>query len=132
MQNINVKDVVSKGLLHCGWSPKVLQGYVALQDVAAAAKVVILNPELHNRARYELVGENITLEDVAKTIGRVSGKAIPAEQVPREQVASRALVPAKAQGAYAKDGLDRMLYYYDKRYVVMTASPLAMSSHACS
>ena len=125
MQNINVKDVVSKGLLHCGWSPKVLQGYVALQDVADAAQVVILNPELHNRARYELVGENITLEEVAKTIGRCAGKTITAEQVPRDQVVSRALVPAIAKGAYAKDGLDRMLYYYDKRSVCVRTLPLA-------
>ena len=117
MQNINVKDVAANGVLHCGWSPQVLQGYVALQDIAEAAKIVILNPGQHNRARYELVGENITLEDVAKTIGKCAGKTIPAEQVPRDQVVPRSLVPAKAQGAYAKDGLDRMLYYYDKRSV---------------
>lgn len=113
MQNIDVPDVVAHGVLDCLSNPEVLQGYVALQDVSEIAKLVILDPEQHNRARYELVGQNITLEELAQTIGRVAGKAsISARQLPREQVIPRIWSP------YKYDGFDRMLYYYDRRYVV--------------
>ena len=116
MQNIDIKEVIGNAMMHCGWSPKVLQGYVALQDVAEIARLVILDPAQHNLARYELVGENITLEQVARTIAQCAGKPpFPCKQVTREVLFEKSVSPA--QGEYFRDGLDRMLYYYDKKYV---------------
>ncbi|KAJ3543516.1 hypothetical protein NM688_g5845 [Phlebia brevispora] len=116
MQNLNVKEIASSGILTCAWSPQVLQGYVSLQDLAEVARLVILDPASHNRARYEIVGQNITLEDVAKIISTCAGKPVECRQVPRAEAVPRGLVPIHgAQGAYAKEGLDRMLYYYDTR-----------------
>lgn len=117
MQNINLKQVVADGVMHCGYSPKVLQGFVALEDLAEIARLVILDPLPHNRARYEVVGQNITQEEIAKLIATVAGKPfIPCVQVNRDQVVSSGLVPTQARGAYYREGLDRMLYYYDTRY----------------
>ena len=116
MQNIKVKDAVEQGVFHCASATHVLQGYVALEDLAAVSELVLLNLEEHNRARYELVGQNASLEEVAGIISKCAGKTIPAELVPRDQVGLRALLPTKAQTAFAQEGLDRMLFYYDRRY----------------
>ena len=62
MQNVNLERVVSTGVLPAAYSPKVLQGYLDLEDLAAVARLVLLDPAAHNRARYELVGENCTFE----------------------------------------------------------------------
>ena len=118
MQNIDVKSVATNGVMPSRFSSQVLQGYVAIEDLAEAAKIVILDPETHNRARYEIVGQNITIEEVARSIAQCAGKGpIPCVSVPREQVMFAGMDMRTAQGQYAKEGVDRMLYYYDHRCV---------------
>ncbi len=123
MQNINLQNVITKSVLPCGYSPKVLQGFLDLQDLADIARLVIVAPLSHNRARYELVGENCSLEDVAKTITRRTHlvKNVVCQQIPRDQVVAMDVTPVNVQGVYAQDALDRMLYYYNKRYVFFAA-----------
>ncbi|CAL1709519.1 unnamed protein product [Somion occarium] len=116
MQNFDLQNVIKSSVIPAPYSSKTLQGFLDLEDLAVVARDVILNPTLHNRARYELVGENITLEEVAKTIGRVANlPALKCEEVPRAKVAESGAIPTKALSEYAKEGLDRMLYYYDRR-----------------
>lgn len=99
----------------CGFSPATLQGFVDLEDLAAVTKVVLLEPSSHNRARYDIVGSNCTLESVAKTYEQITGKKAQCVQLSREEVVKHRVVNAKTEGAYAADALDRMLYYYDRR-----------------
>lgn len=117
MQNMNIKNAVESGALMCAYSPSTLQGFLDLEDLGAVASLVILNPEPHNRARYELVGENATPEDIAKTVARVAGcsKGIKCEQIARSEVIQRGVVHVRGAGEYSAEALDRMLYYYDKR-----------------
>ncbi|KAI0080461.1 NAD(P)-binding protein [Panus rudis PR-1116 ss-1] len=116
MQNINIMDTVTRSVLVAPYSPKVLQGFVDLRDLADVTCKVLDNPSAHNRARYELVSENSTLESVAGVIASVSGHSyIPIEHVPEKDVASRGLVPAQGYTAYSREGLERMIYYYNSR-----------------
>ncbi|GJE98705.1 NAD(P)-binding protein [Phanerochaete sordida] len=116
MQNMDVKGAAHTGALMCAYTPQVLQGFVDLADLAQVARLVLLDPAPHNRARYELVGENMALADVAKTIARVAGlSGVACEAVPRSEILKRGVVTARPGSAYATDALDRMLYYYDKR-----------------
>jgi len=112
MQNIDLKSAVSRKILPCGYSPTVLQGFADLQDLAAIAALVILDPAPHNRARYEIVSENATLEQVASTIARLTGSGIiKCELLPRDQVVQAA---ARNDETF-QEGFERMLYYYDRR-----------------
>ena len=127
MQNVNLERVVSTGVLPAAYSPSVLQGYLDLGDVAAVARLVLLNPAAHNRARYELVGENCTFEDVARYISKQTGKETTVEPISRDQVVGRGATHVNVVSDYTAEGLDRMLYYYDKRqeiFVLHIASPL--------
>ena len=127
MQNLNLERVVFTGVLPAAYSPKVLQGYLDLEDLAAVARLVLLEPAAHNRARYELVGENCTFEDVARYISEQTGKEITVESISRDQVVGRGATHVNVVSDYTAEGLDRMLYYYDKRqgiYVLHSASPL--------
>ncbi|TFK93936.1 NAD-P-binding protein [Polyporus arcularius HHB13444] len=118
MQNVNLELVVSTGILPAAYSPTTLQGYLDLEDLAAIARVVLLDPVTHNRARYELVGENCTFEDVARYISEQAGKDIKVEPITRDQVRGRGATHVNVAGEYGVDALDRMLYYYDKSNTV--------------
>lgn len=111
MQNMDVKGAIEGRTLMCAYSPQTLQGFLDLEDLAQVARTVLLDPTPHNRARYELVGENMSLEDVAKTIERVAGvPSVSCQLIPRGELLKRA-----AGSEYFTDALYRMLFYYDKR-----------------
>ena len=116
MQNMNIKSAIENRVLMCAYSPKTLQGFLDLEDLAQVARVVLLGPAPHNRARYELVGENKSLEDVAKSVSRVSGvSSVSCQLVSRSEILKRGIIHANVDSDYTADALDRMLYYYDKR-----------------
>ena len=115
MQNIDIARVVSTGVLPASYSPTTLQGYLDLQDLAEIACLVLLNPAAHNRARYDLVSENATFEDVAREISKAAGKEIKIETISRDQILGRSAMHVNVSSDYATEGLDRMMYYYDKR-----------------
>jgi nucleoside-diphosphate-sugar epimerase len=117
MQNMNMQHAAEKQVLLCGYSPTTLQGFVDLEDVAEVARLVLLDPAPHNRARYDLVGENLSLDGVAKTIERVSGiSGVKPTMVPRDEAVKRGVVRATIESDYARETLERLMYYYDKRY----------------
>ncbi|KAJ3009159.1 hypothetical protein NUW54_g2883 [Trametes sanguinea] len=115
MQNVNLHNAVATGTLLANYTPSTLQGYLDLEDLAAVARLVLLNPTEHNLARYELVGENCTYEDVARAISAQTGQQIKVELVPRDKIVGKSDVHMNLSGDYAREGMDRMLYYYDKR-----------------
>ncbi|EJF62915.1 NAD(P)-binding protein [Dichomitus squalens LYAD-421 SS1] len=115
MQNFNLERAVSTGVLPAMYNPKTLQGYLDLQDLAEIARLVILSPGQHNRARYDLVGENATFEDVAREISTAAGKDIKIESILRDQVMSKGATHLNIASDYGTEGLSRMLFYYDRR-----------------
>ncbi|KAI0089559.1 NAD-P-binding protein [Irpex rosettiformis] len=115
MQNFDIRDAVSNGKLIYSFNSKIFQGFLDLEDNAAIASLILLDPTPHNRARYELVGENTTLEDVAKLLEDISGKSITCEPLAREQLIASIAKKGGPEAENFAEGLDRMLYYYDKR-----------------
>ena len=115
MQNIDIHGAISNTKLVCPYNYKTLQGFLDLEDNAAIACLILLDPAPHNRARYELLGENATLEDVAKLLGDVSGKAITCEHLDREGLITSIAQKGGPEAENFAERFDRMLYYYDKR-----------------
>lgn len=115
MQNVDVEAVRKSSTLRATYSLNTLQGYLDLQDLAAVARTVLLDPAPHNRARYELVGQNCTFEELARILSAHLGHEVTVKRINREDVVTGMHVVA--QGDYAVETLDRMLYYYDRRCV---------------
>lgn len=113
MQNVDVEAVRKSSTLRATYSLNTLQGYLDLQDLAAVARTVLLDPAPHNRARYELVGQNCTFEDLARILSAHLGHKVTVKRINREDVVTGMHVVT--QGDYAVETLDRMLYYYDRR-----------------
>lgn len=113
MQNMDIQQALTTRKLSCTYSAHTLQGFLDLGDLAAVSALVLLDPAPHNRARYELVGENARLEDVAKMVG----EDVTCEQVLREEFMERVRSAKVGDPGVENfvEGLDRMLYYYDKR-----------------
>ena len=111
MQNIDLKSPAASGTLKCPYNAQTLQGYLDLEDLASITQFVLLDPAPHNRARYELVGQNCTFEDLAEILGKTVGKQIKCEHIPREMV----LGQLKGEEEYTVEGVGRMYYYYETR-----------------
>ena len=115
MQNLSLSTALSAGELTCPYTPTVLQGFLDLEDFAVVARIVLLNPAAHTYARYELVGQNCALQDVARQLSKATGKEIACMQPPRDMAVEK-FVKEKGLTAFVeKDGFERMLFYYDKR-----------------
>ena len=114
MQNVNLERILSTGILPAAYSSKTLQGYLDLQGLAEITRLVILDPKRHNRARYDLVGENATFEDVAREISSAVG-----EGVTQDQILGKGALHLTTLVDCQVEGLDRMMFYYDKRWNIV-------------
>ena len=113
MQNVLAgwDSILKDGLYRVPYKLETRLGMVDLEDVAAAAAVVLTQPG-HQAATYELAGaEVLTQTDVAAILGRGLGRTVQAEAVPLdvwEEGAREA-----GLGDYRVDTLVRMFRYYD-------------------
>jgi uncharacterized protein YbjT (DUF2867 family) len=102
MENNPVAKILD-GTFPCAYSPSTFQGFLALSDIAYISASILVHPEQHAYARYELVGQNCTLEDAAKTASRVLGKEVKVEVIPREKAVAAF---SESKGIDTFDGKD--------------------------
>lgn len=99
MQNVSFDHIMQTGKIPLGYSQTVEQGFIDLRDFASVVREIILDPMKHNRATYELVGENRTYAEVAEirymTMLRESGVI---------------------QSEYAEDAMERIIVYHNRWY----------------
>lgn len=116
MQNIPLSNILQSpsSELNVGYNPNTLQGFVSLDDFATVVTKVVDNPEQHNLARYELVGENKSHEDCAKVVGGVIGRDISCVQISFDQAVKNFQSMGQGIGEWSEDGVRRLLFYYDR------------------
>jgi hypothetical protein len=117
MQNVQLGAAIATGQLYAGYNSSVLRGFVDLQDFSTVARLILLNTAIHARARYELVGCNSTLDDVARDVATVTGREVNCVPVPMEQMIDIIVKSKGAETKHEKEMIERMLFYYDKRCV---------------
>ncbi|KDQ50577.1 hypothetical protein JAAARDRAFT_41895 [Jaapia argillacea MUCL 33604] len=128
MQNIDVARVVATGKMPCGFNVDVLQGFLDLTDLGIVTRDILLDPTPHAYASYQPVGQNCTNSEITQIIRTGSKKDnIEAFTAPREETLQgfrqRGVVgPVLAD--YSVDGLERMLFYYDKRGIPGSSNTL--------
>ncbi|KZT42186.1 NAD(P)-binding protein [Sistotremastrum suecicum HHB10207 ss-3] len=116
IQNVALPPVQSSGVLPLAWNPAIETGFIDLEDLADIGVKVLTDPASHQFASYELLGENISYDGVAKILSEAYGKDIKCVKVAPEE----ALVKAKENGIvppgseYSEDAVIRMWAYYDR------------------
>jgi uncharacterized protein YbjT (DUF2867 family) len=113
MQMTRCKDIVDKGVMNSMWSFDVLQGYLDLQDYAEVTLKILRDPQLHDRATYELLGDNQTGREVAHFISKHSGKNIKCEFLPLEVAKEKGFM-FQTTSEYQEDALARLVFYYNR------------------
>ncbi|KIJ23653.1 hypothetical protein M422DRAFT_249632 [Sphaerobolus stellatus SS14] len=124
MQNIPLDAVLSSGLIPTGFSTSVAHGFVDLNDVSLVARKVILDPARHNLAQYELVGENISYDEITSMLSRISRRNIQCEVLTPTEFVARLRLSGEVRTEYAEDSLVRMLVYYDRWGLVGNSNAL--------
>jgi len=114
MQNIAISQTVRSGKIPLGYSPSISHGFVDLLDVIEVIVKIILNPSQHNYARYELVGQNITYDDIARVISRISRKNVRCEVMSSSTFVAKMKYGGEVTSEYAEDSLTRLLVYFDR------------------
>jgi uncharacterized protein YbjT (DUF2867 family) len=114
MQNVLAgwDSIVEDGVYRAPYAVETRLGMVDLEDVAAAAATVLIEPG-HQGATYELVGtEALTQTDVAAILSRGLGRTVQAQAVPLDVWEEGARVTGL--GDYQVKTLVRMFRYYER------------------
>ena len=114
MQNVLAywDRIVEQGIYPVPYAVETRLGMVDLEDVAAAAAVVLIE-EGHVGATYELAGpEVLTQTEVAAILSQELGRPVRAESVPLEVWEQQAR--ASGLGDYAVATLVKMFRYYER------------------
>jgi uncharacterized protein YbjT (DUF2867 family) len=112
MQNLLAgwKSIVEDGVLRVPYSIHSKFSFIDLEDVAEAAKIILMEPD-HKNAIYELAGtEPMSHVEVAKVFRRVLNHDVRAEKEEIEDWKSR----AGKMNEYAVQTLIQMFEYYDQ------------------
>ena len=114
MQNILAQwdQILQNGVYQVPYSVETRLTMVDLEDVAAAAALVLSEP-IHVGATYELVGtESLAQNAIADTLGSAIGRPVHCDRVPLSQWERRAR--ATGLGDYQVHALLSMFRYYDR------------------
>jgi len=113
MQMTQCQQIADKGVMNLMWSFDVLQGYLDLADLAEVTLNILQNLQQHNRATYELLGDNRTGREVAQLISKHSGKDIKCELLEFEK--NKGKIPIlKGASEYSEDSYARLVFYYNR------------------
>lgn len=114
MQNVSLAHVIQSGKIPIAFSSSIVQGFVDLSDLAILARNIILTPIRHNLARYELVSQNISYDDIAGIIAKACRTDIQCDVLPAKEFVARMKASGEVNSEYAEDAIERLVLYYDR------------------
>lgn len=114
MQNVSFDHIMQTGKIPLGYSQTVEQGFIDLRDFASVVREIILDPMKHNRATYELVGENRTYAEVAEILQRTLNREVKCEFVPTDRYMTMLRESGVIQSEYAEDAMERIIVYHNR------------------
>ncbi|KIJ54053.1 hypothetical protein M422DRAFT_42320 [Sphaerobolus stellatus SS14] len=114
MQNVSLGHVMRTGKIPLGYSDDVEQGFLDLRDLCLVLRQIIMDPVRHNRATYELVGENKTYKEVAAILQDVMGRDVQCEVIPVQRYIAMLKEGRIIQSEYAEDAMERIIVYHNR------------------
>jgi hypothetical protein len=88
-----------------------------MEDFSEVAAAVLLDPTSHNRARYEMVRDNMSHYDAAKVLSRTLGREIPCVQISIDEIVKLLQSGGIGVGEWGEDAARRLFFYYDRWWV---------------
>jgi len=125
MQNVALDVAVQSGKIPISFSPNIEHGFVDLDDLAHVVCSIILNPTHHNYARYELVAENISYNNIAQLIARGAQCDVQCHVLPMKDYLKIIMGSHYVRNEQAEDAIVRMMMYYDRWYFYSAGVPVA-------
>ena len=105
-----------------GWDPGVKFSYTSLHDLGEATAKILEQREQHFYATYQMVStcQPMGYNEVCEIASKVIGKEIHVETMPFQKTmeGSAEGMLGLPPGEYARDGVQRMLLYYNYRGLV--------------
>ncbi|GJJ13482.1 hypothetical protein Clacol_007736 [Clathrus columnatus] len=114
MQNVSLGHVLRTGKIPLGYSELVEQGFVDLCDFAMVLRLIISDPMKHNRATYEIVGENKTYQEVATILQNAMGRDVQCEVINPPKYIAMLKEGNVIQNEYAEDAMERIIVYHNR------------------
>ncbi|KAF8524143.1 hypothetical protein BU17DRAFT_43277 [Hysterangium stoloniferum] len=124
MQNVALNNALSTGNIPIGFSPTIMHGFMDMTDLTAVVRTIMSKSRDHLYARYELVAENISYNDIAHTISETSGKLVQCEVFSAKEFVRKMRAAGEVQGEYAEDVLERLMMYYNRWGIVGNSNVL--------
>ncbi len=104
------------------WDPSVKFSYTSSRDLAEATAKILEQRESHFYATYQMVSTSPPMgyNEVCEIASKVIGKEIHVEAMPFQKTMQRSVegMLGLPPGEYARDGIQRMLSYYNYRGLV--------------
>lgn len=116
MQNVSLGHLLRTGKIPLGFSEMIEQGFVDLRDFALVIRQIVLDPMRHNRATYEIVGENRTYLEVALILQEALGREVQCEHIPADKYIAMLKEGEAVQSEYAEDVMERIIVYHNRWY----------------
>lgn len=116
MQNIPLKLVLDTHRLAIGFSSSIQHSFVDLLDICLVVRMITLNPSKHVYARYDLVSENLTYEEIALLVSKICVTEVHCEILSPNEFLARMRDPNSNIGLkeVTEDAIERMLLYYNR------------------
>jgi type II secretory pathway component GspD/PulD (secretin) len=114
MQNVALKNALSTGHIPIGFSSTIPHGFLDLVDFNAVVRTIMMKPKDHNGARYELVAQNISYDEIAEIISKASGKQVQCKIFSAKEFVDKMNVAGEVQNEFAEDILERLMLYYNR------------------
>lgn len=127
MQNLALEDVMRSHVIPIAFSSSVSHGFVDLFDLATVARNIILAPTRHNWARYELVGQNISYDEIAGIMNRLCHIEIQCDVLSPKAFIGRMKTSGEVKNECAEYAIEKMLLYYNRWQVQFPPSQYSLS-----
>ncbi|KIJ25483.1 hypothetical protein M422DRAFT_263584 [Sphaerobolus stellatus SS14] len=114
MQNVSIRHSLVTGKIPLGYSPNTSHGFIDLVDLATVVRNIVMDPVQHRFARYEIVGQNISYNDIASAISRISRRNVRCDVMTSQEFVEKMRTSEEVRNEYAEDSLMRLLVYYDR------------------
>ena len=114
MQTVDLKKALQTQRIQLGFTPFVPHAFVDQMDVVSVIHVILENPQHHDLAKYELVGDNISYNDIAALMSRIFSKEVTCEERGLKEYIEELKLAGKISSEFEENYITEVLTYRDR------------------
>ncbi|KIJ46894.1 hypothetical protein M422DRAFT_778313 [Sphaerobolus stellatus SS14] len=114
MQSIDLKKVLETGRIPLGFASSIPHGFLDQSDLVSIIRVILENPQLHDLAQYELVGQNISYDAIAALISGLSGRQVTCQVMTVNDYIAEMKSTGKLTSDFEENYISELLVYCNR------------------